>query len=99
MPQQGDGIRQWAAAGDVEKIGRLLHNRLQEAAEKVRPELADYQRRLEALHPAGARMSGSGSTWFALCRDRNEAVRIAQALRPGPDERLAPNVYLVRSCS
>ncbi len=85
------------AAGDVEAIGRLLHNRLQDAAAAVRPEVADYQRRLETMNPAGARMSGSGSTLFALARNRPDAVRIADELRQGPDKRLAPSVFLVRS--
>jgi 4-diphosphocytidyl-2-C-methyl-D-erythritol kinase len=99
VPHSGDGIRQALAAGDVEEVGRLLHNRLQEAAAKVRPEVADYQRRLEELQPAGARMSGSGSTLFALGRNRKDAARIAHELRYGSDKRLAPSVFLVRSWS
>jgi 4-diphosphocytidyl-2-C-methyl-D-erythritol kinase len=99
VPRSGDGIRQALAAGDVELVGRLLHNRLQEAAAMVRPEVADYQRRLEELHPAGARMSGSGSTLFALGRNRQDAARIAHELRYGSDKRLAPSVFLVRSWS
>jgi 4-diphosphocytidyl-2-C-methyl-D-erythritol kinase len=99
VPTSGDGIRKALAAGDVEEVGRLLHNRLQEAAMKVRPEVADYQRRLEELRPAGARMSGSGSTLFALGRNRQDAVRIAHELRHGSDKRLAPSVFLVRSWS
>jgi 4-diphosphocytidyl-2-C-methyl-D-erythritol kinase len=99
VPQSGDDIRKALSAGDVEQVGRLLHNRLQEAAQKVRPEIADYQRRLEALNPAGARMSGSGSTLFALGRNRRDAVRIAHELRHGLDKRLALSVYLVRSGS
>lgn len=98
-PVGGDAIRQAAAAGDVEAIGRLLFNRLQEAATLVRPEVDECQRLLEALHPAGARMSGSGSTLFAVCRDRGEAVRIAHALRQRMDERLVSRVVLVRSAS
>jgi 4-diphosphocytidyl-2-C-methyl-D-erythritol kinase len=98
-PRCGDGIRQALASGDIENVGRLLHNRLQEAAQKVRPEVADFQRRLEALKPAGARMSGSGSTLFALGRDRHDAVRIAQELRSGPEMRPGSSVYLVRSWS
>jgi len=98
-PCSGGAIRQALAAGDVERTGRLLHNRLQEAAVKVRPEVADYQRRLDELKPAGARMSGSGSTLFALGRDRQDAARIAHELRHGQDKRLAPSVYLVRSWS
>jgi 4-diphosphocytidyl-2-C-methyl-D-erythritol kinase len=94
--RSGDAIRQALAVGDVTEVGRLLHNRLQEAATVVKPEIADYQRSLEQLNPAGACLSGSGSTFFALGRDRNDAVRIAHELRHG-QERPAPSVYLVRS--
>jgi 4-diphosphocytidyl-2-C-methyl-D-erythritol kinase len=97
-PQSGNAIREALAAGEVESVGRLLHNRLEEAAQRVRPEVADYRRLLEAHGPAGARMSGSGSTLFALCRDREEAQRIALDLRQEP-KRLGSTVYLLRSTS
>jgi 4-diphosphocytidyl-2-C-methyl-D-erythritol kinase len=98
-PASGDAMRQAVAVGDAEEIGRRLHNRLQPAAEALEPAVADYQRRLEGLGPAGARMSGSGSSLFAVCRDRQEAVRIAAELRTGSDKRLSPNVFQVRTCS
>ena len=99
QPRSGDAIRQALAAGDVEKVGRCLHNRLQPAAEAIQPAVADYQRRLEELKPAGARMSGSGSSLFAIGRDRQEALAIARELRSGSDKRLSGSVYLVRTCS
>jgi 4-diphosphocytidyl-2-C-methyl-D-erythritol kinase len=99
VPHRGDAIRQALAAGDVEQVGRCLHNRLQTAAETLQPALAGYQRRLEELGSAGARMSGSGSSLFAVCRDRQEALRIAQQLRTESDKRPPASVYLVRSCS
>src|SRR5262249_13636682 len=85
-PRAGAAIRDALAAGRVEEVGRLLHNRLQEAATAVRPELAEYQRRLEQLGPAGACLSGSGSTLFAVGRDRRDAARVVHELRHGPDE-------------
>jgi 4-diphosphocytidyl-2-C-methyl-D-erythritol kinase len=97
-PETGTEIRRALALGEVEEIGRRLHNRLQPAAERLYTAVADLQARLDILQPAGARMSGSGSTLFALCRDRNEARRIAQELRHGPEDGLRPQVYLVRSC-
>jgi 4-diphosphocytidyl-2-C-methyl-D-erythritol kinase len=96
-PHLGDEIRRALQAGDVEGIGRCLHNRLQEAAEKMRPEVADYQRRLELLRPAGARMSGSGSTLFALAKDQADGTRIAQELKRGAEK--GSFVFLVRSWS
>ena len=98
QPQGGEAIRQALAAGEVEVVGRLLHNRLEEAAQRVRPEVADYRRLLGAQTPAGTLMSGSGSTLFAVCRNRSEAQRIAHQLRLEP-KRLGSTVYVVRSSS
>jgi 4-diphosphocytidyl-2-C-methyl-D-erythritol kinase len=97
-PQEGANIRLAAAAGDVGEIGRLLHNRLQAPAERLCPAVAALRARLARLHPAGTLMSGSGSSVFALCRDRREALRIARELRDGPEED-RPSVFVVRSCS
>ena len=46
-------VRRAAEAGDVEELGRRLHNRLQAAAERLRPEVAEWRERLAALGPAG----------------------------------------------
>jgi 4-diphosphocytidyl-2-C-methyl-D-erythritol kinase len=97
-PASGDEIRDAFAAGDVAAIGRSLHNRLQPAAEKLCPPVADWQRELNRLGPAGAAMSGSGSSLFALCRDRREAVRIARELRQAQGlPSLGLKKFLVRS--
>ncbi len=95
-PVAGAAIRRSLADGSLEEVGRLLHNRLQEPAERLNATVAGLQRRLAGLNPAGALMSGSGSSLFALCRDRAEALRVAKTLR-----RTAPGVRvnLVRSCS
>ncbi len=85
-----------ANAGDVAAIGRHLHNRLQPAATAIAPKIAEYQQRLLALNPAGALMSGSGSTLFAVCRNRDEAQRMARELRDSA--RGVYQVYVVRSC-
>ena len=96
--ESGAALRQAVAADDIEAIGRLLFNRLQSAAEKLAPAIATYHHRLAQLGPAGQLMSGSGSSLFALCRDRPEAERLAQELRHGRDRELF-TVFLVRSCS
>jgi 4-diphosphocytidyl-2-C-methyl-D-erythritol kinase len=91
-------IRAAVAAGRVEEIGRLLHNRLQPAAEKLYPAIAWIHAQLAELKPAGVLMSGSGSTVFALCRSRSEANSIAQQLSHRKIEEDL-KVYRVRSCS
>jgi 4-diphosphocytidyl-2-C-methyl-D-erythritol kinase len=97
-PQTGTEIRAAVASGNVEVIGVRLHNRLQPAAEQLRPELAAYLARLMALGPAGLLMSGSGSSLFALCRDQREALRVARGFRRQPEEGTNPRVFIVRTC-
>jgi 4-diphosphocytidyl-2-C-methyl-D-erythritol kinase len=96
--EQGEAIRRALERGAITEIGRLLFNRLQAAAEKLAPAITTYHHRLARLMPAGQLMSGSGSSLFALCRDRPEAERLAQELRHGADRELF-TVFLVRSCS
>jgi 4-diphosphocytidyl-2-C-methyl-D-erythritol kinase len=79
-PVSGDTIRQAVQKGDVDYIGQLLHNRLQLAAERLDPRIAEYARMLVETKPAGCLMSGSGSTLFALCRSADEAGRVAANL-------------------
>jgi len=98
QPVDGGPILRAAAAGDLTELGRHLHNRLQGPAERLCPEVARLHACLAALQPLGQLMSGSGSSLFALCRDRREALRLARELRRLADEIGRPRVFLVRSC-
>ena len=83
-----------------------MHNRLQEPAERLAAEVSRVRARLQELAPAGQLMSGSGSSVFALCRDHDEALRLAHELSPGPEQENAADpparagwkLFLVRSC-
>jgi 4-diphosphocytidyl-2-C-methyl-D-erythritol kinase len=97
-PLSGDEVRRAAAEGDVERLGVLLFNRLQPAAERLCPAVAALHRELARLRPAGQMMSGSGSTVFALCRRPGEALRIARALGSVREEGDGTRVLVVRSC-
>ncbi len=97
-PLSGDEIRRAVVAGDVDAIGRYLHNRLQEPAAQLRPELVEWLERLAALNPAGRLMSGSGSTVFALARDYRDAVRIAAGVRAGSKGLEGVQLHVVRTC-
>jgi 4-diphosphocytidyl-2-C-methyl-D-erythritol kinase len=98
-PQTGEEIRQAVVDGDMDEVGRRLHNRLQPVAETLCPALATYENRLAALNPVGWLMSGSGSSFFALCRNSREAQAIAQGLLARPEEGMNSRVFIVRSCS
>jgi 4-diphosphocytidyl-2-C-methyl-D-erythritol kinase len=98
-PHMGLEIRQAALDGDVDEIGRRLHNRLQPVAEELCPDLAAYEARLAAFRPAGRLLSGSGSSLFALCRNSREAQALALGLLERPEEGMNSRVFIVRSCS
>ena len=97
-PFDGAGARAAAEGGDVEALGRALFNRLQPAAERLCPAVAELGERLAGLHPAGRLMSGSGSTVFALCRSPEEALLLSRALGPVREEGGPARVLVVRSC-
>jgi 4-diphosphocytidyl-2-C-methyl-D-erythritol kinase len=95
-PQRGWEIRRAVQAGEVEEVGRRLHNRLELVAESMCPVIRTIRRRMEKLNPAGVRMSGSGTSVYALCRNHSEALRVARQLRHGLKGEAS--VFLVRSC-
>jgi 4-diphosphocytidyl-2-C-methyl-D-erythritol kinase len=97
-PISGEAVRRAAEAGDVSELGRLLHNRLQPAAERICPAVSGLLARLAGLGPAGQLMTGSGSTVFALCRGPAEALTVARALHSARDALSGVRVCIVRSC-
>ncbi len=74
-------IRLAVEKGDVDSVGRFMHNRLQQAAESLDGRIAEYIRMLADAAPAGQLMSGSGSTLYTLCRSPDEAQRVAANLK------------------
>jgi 4-diphosphocytidyl-2-C-methyl-D-erythritol kinase len=65
-----------AAAGEAK-----LMNRLQPAAEKLTPWIARLQHELSQQDCLGHQMSGSGSSYFGICRSPRHARRVAARLR------------------
>jgi 4-diphosphocytidyl-2-C-methyl-D-erythritol kinase len=64
------------ATGDTPTLGTMLFNRLQEVAETLEPRVIAVRDALQHLVPPtldGSLMSGSGSAYFGLARDRDAA--------------------------
>jgi len=72
-----DALRQ----GNVRQVGRLLFNRLQEAAEQLSPWIARLGRLLADEDCLGHGMSGSGTAYFGLFRSACQARRVARRLQ------------------
>ncbi len=69
------------AGGHRSLIGRRLVNDLQAAATKIAPVINKLQSEFNRQHLPGHQMSGSGSSYFGLCRSRRHARRVAARLR------------------
>jgi 4-diphosphocytidyl-2-C-methyl-D-erythritol kinase len=76
------GILQALGAGDIPALGRSLFNRLQPVAESLQPSRGAVRDALAGLGPSldGSLMSGSGSAYFGLARDRDAANFAASRL-------------------
>ncbi len=78
--REPDGVLAALRAADAAALGRALHNDLQAAALRLRPEL---RRTLDAgaeRGALGAVVSGSGPTVAFLCGSRGDAVALAAGL-------------------
>lgn len=80
-PVSGDAARAAFRAGDPVALGAALFNRLEAPAFGLAPLVESVYLRLAGLNPAGCRMSGSGSTVFAVARNSSDAARLAAAFR------------------
>jgi 4-diphosphocytidyl-2-C-methyl-D-erythritol kinase len=67
--------------GDMRRIGRLIHNRLQQAAESLSPWIGRLQWEFARLDCLTSQMSGSGSSYFGICRHARHARRVARCLQ------------------
>ena len=82
-PRSIGGVAEALAKGDTEALGRELFNRLQPVAESLVPSLGPVRDALANLGPSldGHLMSGSGSSYFGLARDRHAAEDAANRLK------------------
>jgi 4-diphosphocytidyl-2-C-methyl-D-erythritol kinase len=60
----------------VAVISKLLFNRLEEVIFTTYPDLLDVKRALDHFDFCGLSISGSGSAFFGLCKDRQQAEAI-----------------------
>lgn len=72
-----DSLRQGLLAAAASR----LHNALQAAAESLSPWIARLSEEFGRLDFLGHRMSGSGTSYFGLCRQARHARRLAALLR------------------
>lgn len=81
VPMSAEPLLQAMASGDVVAMGRSLFNRLQEPARQLSPWIERLQQIFAGLDCLGHQMSGSGSSYFGLFRNRSMALRASQFVR------------------
>jgi len=81
-------------SGDLRGVGALLCNRLEPAAEGLSPWIGRLRQEMDRMEVPGQIMSGSGSSYFGLCRH----ARHAQMVRERLQARSLGCVFAVRSC-
>ncbi|MGE0610018.1 MAG: 4-(cytidine 5'-diphospho)-2-C-methyl-D-erythritol kinase [Pirellulales bacterium] len=79
--RRANDLQQAWQAGDAALVGRLLHNRLQPAAAQLSPWIERLRQEFARQDVLGAQMSGSGSSYFGLCRNARHARQVAERLR------------------
>jgi 4-diphosphocytidyl-2-C-methyl-D-erythritol kinase len=82
-------------AGDVRNLDQLIHNRLQDAAEALCPWIATLERELAGQDCLADQMSGSGTSYFGICRHARHARRVARRLQ----SRGIGRVYTASTCN
>ncbi|ODS33384.1 MAG: 4-diphosphocytidyl-2-C-methyl-D-erythritol kinase [Candidatus Scalindua rubra] len=65
---------------NVTTIGKLLYNRLEKVIFKLYPDLLHIKSSLACFNFCGLSISGSGSAFFGLCNNRNQAETIKKKI-------------------
>lgn len=80
-PRELEPVLQAWQDGDLSRFASLLFNRLEDASQKLWPRFREIRELLLELNPLTARMSGSGTAFFALFSDATAAAKARETLR------------------
>jgi 4-diphosphocytidyl-2-C-methyl-D-erythritol kinase len=93
-PRSAEPLSEALHRGDWPRAGRQIWNRLQVAAAELSPWPARMEREFVLLDCLGHGMSGSGTSYFGICRHARHARRTARCLQAKGFNA----VFVVRSC-
>ena len=71
---------------DLDDLWNSTKNDMEDAACEICPEIVDIKNVLTEFGARYVRMTGSGSTVFAICKDAQEAARLAQNVKSARPE-------------
>jgi 4-diphosphocytidyl-2-C-methyl-D-erythritol kinase len=81
QPERVAAITEAAASGEASRVARQMTNRLQQPAAELTPWIDRLSSEFHRQDCLGHQMSGSGSSYFGVCRHRRQARRLASRLR------------------
>lgn len=93
-PGSSQKLVQSLQSGHLGQAGCRLMNRLGEPAERLCHQVSQLRKRFDRLPVCGHLMSGSGTSYFGLCRNRLQAQQLASRLRAAR----VGQVFAVQSC-
>jgi 4-diphosphocytidyl-2-C-methyl-D-erythritol kinase len=93
-PRSVENFAEVFRRGNAREIGRLLFNRLAAAAAGLSPWIERLQQEFDRLDCLGHGMTGSGTSYFGLCRHARQATRITRYL----EAKGVGSVFTVRNC-
>jgi len=80
-PMSSEPVRTCLAANDLNGLAKSMFNRLQREAEKLTPWIEEIASRMSRLSVWAHQLSGSGTSYFAVCRNKRQAWQVAARLR------------------
>lgn len=92
-PRSAAEVIERLSRGDLSAAGERMVNRLEEPAASLSPWIARLRAEFAATDCPAAQMTGSGSSYFGLCRSARHARRVAARLRAAA----VGAVFVVRS--
>lgn len=94
-PRHVEPLVRALARGDGRELPSLIHNQLEGAAYRLSPWIEKVRREFAAQGCLATQMSGSGTSYFGICRHARHARRVAGRLQ----SRGIGRVYACRSCN
>ncbi|MBC8868786.1 MAG: 4-(cytidine 5'-diphospho)-2-C-methyl-D-erythritol kinase [Planctomycetes bacterium] len=81
LANRADPIVEAVRKGRASLVGGLMFNRLEPAAERLSPWIRKLRAAFDRQGCLGHQMSGSGTSYFGICRHASHARRVASRLR------------------
>ena len=94
-PRSVDGLVRSLHSGQRGRIGSHMFNRLSAPAERLCADVSQLKECFQKLSVSGHLMSGSGTSYFGLCRNSLQARQLAGRLKSAR----SGQVFAVQSCS